>query len=311
LGWVKRGQVFEVGEPAGWMASRHAQLPVPVLLDDGRLRVYFSSRDGRNRSRSGFFETEADEPANVAYVHDRPALDLGRPGAFDDSGVMASCVVEAEGLQHLYYVGFTTGVDDVPYETNVGLAVSCDGGLTFTRPSEAPVFDRIDGQAHGTNSPFVLREAGVWKMWFGSFNGWDTSTGRAEPMYVIRYASSSDGLHWERDDADCVEPLSDSEANARAWVLREGDAYRMWFSYRSILDFRENPNHSYRIGYAESDDGVRWERRDDEAGIGPSEKGWDSEMAAYGCVYEHGGSRHLLYNGNGFGRSGIGHAVAA
>jgi hypothetical protein len=310
VGWVRRGQIFEVDGREKWMASHHAQLPVPVLVGDDRLRVYFSTRDELNRSRSGFFETEPGEPANVAYVHDRPALDLGEPGAFDDIGVMASSVVESDGEQYLYYVGFTTGVES-PYETEVGLAVSSDRGVSFARRESSPVLDRAGGEQPGTNSPFVLREGGVWKMWFGAFTGWDRTTERAEPVYVIRYAESSDGVSWHRDGADCIEPLSDGEANARAWVVREGGTYRMWFSYRSILDFRENRDRSYRIGYAESDDGVSWERRDEEAGLGPSDEGWDSEMAAYGCVYEHGGARHMLYNGNGFGRSGIGHAIEA
>ena len=308
--WVKRGQIFEVTGRERWTASQHAQHPVPLLLGGGRLRVYFSTRDAENRSRSGFFETDPDQPANLAYVHDRPALDLGEPGAFDDRGVMASCVVESDGELYLYYIGFTTGVES-PYETEVGLAVSTDGGVSFARATLRPVFDRSRGETPGTNSPFVLREGGVWRMWFGSFTGWDTTTERAEPVYVIRYAESSDGVRWERDDADCIEPLSEGEANARAWVLPDGDGYRMWFSYRSVLGFRDDREHSYRIGYAESEDGVSWERRDDKAGLGPSEHGWDSEMAAYGCVYEHAGARHLLYNGNGFGRTGIGHAVAA
>ena len=310
MGWVKRGQIFEVDGQAAWTASHHAQLPVPVMVGDGRLRVYFSTRDEQNRSRSGFFETEADEPANVAYVHDRPALELGEPGAFDDIGVMASCVVESDGEHYVYYIGFTKGVDS-PYETEVGLAVSTDGGMSFARRASAPLLDRAGGEPPGTNSPFVMREGGVWKMWFGAFTGWDRTTERVEPVYVIRYAESSDGVRWYRDDADCIEPLSDGEANARAWVVHEEGTYRMWFSYRSILDFRENRERSYRIGYAESDDGVSWERRDEEAGLGPSQEGWDSEMAAYGCIYEHGGARHMLYNGNGFGRSGIGHAIAA
>jgi hypothetical protein len=310
VGWVKRGRIFEVDGQAAWMASRHAQMPVPVAVGDGRLRVYFSTRDEQNRSRSGFFETDADQPASVAYVHDHPALNLGEPGAFDDRGVMASCVVEADGELYLYYVGFTTAVDS-PYVTEVGLAVSTDGGVSFTRAESSPVLARDRGEHPGTNSPFILREDGVWKMWFGSFTGWDRTTERAEPVYVIRYAESSDGVRWERDDAACIQPLSDGEANARAWIVREGAGYRMWFSYRSTVDFRANRDRSYRIGYAESDDGVSWKRRDAEAGLGPSDKGWDSEMAAYACVYEHGGALHMLYNGNGFGRSGIGHATSA
>jgi hypothetical protein len=308
VGWVKRGPIFQAGGRAAWMAS-HAQMPVPVLTEDGRLRVYFSTRDDQNRSRSAFFETDADQPANVAYVTKRPALDLGEPGAFDDSGAMASCIVESDGKPYLFYIGFTRGVG-VPYKTEIGLAVSTDGGVTFTRAQTVPVVERTRREPHGTNSPFVLREAGLWRMWYGSFTGWDRTSARPEPVYVIRYAESSDGLRWHRETTDCIEPLSDAEANARAWVVREGGAYRMWFSYRSILGFRESPERSYRIGYAESDDGVSWKRRDEESGIGPSEEGWDSEMAAYACVYQHAGVKHMLYNGNGFGRSGIGHAIA-
>jgi hypothetical protein len=34
-------------------------------------------------------------------------------------------------------------------------------------------------------------------------------------------------------------------------------------------------------------------------------------MLAYPSGYAHGGALHMLYNGNGFGETGIGHAVAA
>jgi hypothetical protein len=74
----------------------------------------------------------------------------------------------------------------------------------------------------------------------------------------------------------------------------------MWFCSRG---------DSYRIGCAESRDGLHWERRDGEAAFGGSGADWDSEMQAYPVVFDHGGTRHLLYNGNGYGRTGVGHAV--
>ena len=43
-----------------------------------------------------------------------------------------------------------------------------------------------------------------------------------------------------------------------------------------------------------------------EAGLEVSKDGWDSEMIAYPCVLDRGASRFLLYNGNGYGRTGIG-----
>ena len=66
---------------------------------------------------------------------------------------------------------------------------------------------------------------------------------------------------------------------------------------------------SYRIGYAESPDGFAWTRRDDEAGIDVSSKGWDSEMVCYACVFAYGAREYMLYNGNGYGATGFGMAV--
>ena len=56
-----------------------------------------------------------------------------------------------------------------------------------------------------------------------------------------------------------------------------------------------------------SGDGIVQERCDDEAGPEWSDADWDSEVVEDPSVYEHGGTRHMLGNGNGFGLSGFGH----
>ena len=71
----------------------------------------------------------------------------------------------------------------------------------------------------------------------------------------------------------------------------------MWFSCRG---------HRYRIEYAESQDGLTWTRLNDRGGLAPSESGWDAEMVAYGYVFDWGGCRYMLYNGNQYGRTGFG-----
>ena len=74
----------------------------------------------------------------------------------------------------------------------------------------------------------------------------------------------------------------------------------MWFSYRS------GSGKKYRIGYATSKLGEEWELRLEEVGIDVSADGWDSEMIEYPFVFDHGGIRYMLYNGNGNGRTGFG-----
>ena len=80
-------------------------------------------------------------------------------------------------------------------------------------------------------------------------------------------------------------------------MVRDGDLYRMWFSCRGP---------AYRIRYAESADGLEWERSDAVCGLDPAGTGWESESVEYSCVFDHGGRRLMLYNGNGYGRTGIG-----
>ena len=141
-------------------------------------------------------------------------------------------------------------------------------------------------------------DEGVWKMWYLSCTGWEMVDGRARHSYHIRYADSDDGLNWRRLGRVCIDFQAQNEyAISRPSVVRDPDMYRMWYSHRGA---------GYRIGYAESDDGVVWTRKDEEAGIDVSLEGWDSEMIEYPCVFDHGARRYMLYNGNGYGATGIG-----
>ena len=116
-------------------------------------------------------------------------------------------------------------------------------------------------------------------------------------------STSRDGVTWETHPHVCLAPdLPDEYAVGRPSVVRDGGRFRMWYSIRSFSKF-------YAVGYAESADGVVWERKDAEAGIEKSESGWDSEMICYPYVVEAGGRGLMFYNGNGRGLSGFGYAV--
>ena len=142
-----------------------------------------------------------------------------------------------------------------------------------------------------------------------SYTKWEIINETTEPFYNIKYAESEDGINWKRKGIVCIDFTSDKEAITAGFVLKEGDIYKMWYSYRKGSDYRTDRNQGYRIGYAESVDGLRWERKDNEVGIDVSLEGWDSEMIAYSYIYEHKGKKYMFYNGNDFGKSGFGYAV--
>ena len=211
-------------------------------------------------------------------------------------------MIDQGGRTYCFYTGWALG-KSVPFYLNAGLAWSDDGGRTFERVSLAPLLDRNAVDPHLTASPWVIVEHGVWRMWYVSGTEWTVEASGPRHRYHIKYAESRDGLRWERTGIVCLDYGSaDEYAFGRPCVLRDGNLYRMWYSVRGS---------SYRIGYAESADGIVWVRRDSMNVVVPSDTGWDSEMTTYPAVVRRGDRFYMLYNGNDYGRTGIGLAVSA
>jgi hypothetical protein len=270
-------------------------------LGDGH-RVFFSSRDHLGRSHIGFVELSLDEPHELIRASPQPVLSPGALGTFDDAGVTSSCLVEHGGQLHLFYTGWSRGVS-VPFYLSAGLASSDDGGRSFTRTSNAPLLDRTNVDPYLTASPWILVENGTLRMWYVSGTDWRSTPNGPHHRYHIKYAESLDGRRWDRRGVVCINYGSADEfAFGRPCVLRDGRLYRMWYSYRGA---------QYRIGYAESSDGIVWTRLDSENVLQPSAIGWDSEMVTYPLVFSQDGRLIMLYNGNGYGRTGIGFARSA
>jgi hypothetical protein len=229
-----------------------------------------------------------------------PVLTPGGLGTFDDSGVTTSCVVRHGSQRFLYYTGWSRGVT-VPFYLNAGLAISAGDGQPFERLAPVPIMDRNAIDPLLTASPWVVIEGGVWRMWYVSAARWEPTADGPRHYYHIRYAESRDGVDWTRHGHVCIDFASPGEhAFGRPCVIRDGGRYRMWYSVRGP---------AYRIGYAESADGISWTRLDQEAGIDVSATGWDSEMIEYPVVFDYGPQQYMLYNGNDYGRTGMGLAV--
>jgi hypothetical protein len=246
-------------------------------------------------------EVGRDGSLTVTGHDPEPVLEPGALGTFDDSGVTMSCVVDSEEATLLYYTGWTLGVT-VPFYFYAGLAVRAHGQERFERVSPAPILERNAIDPYLTASPWVLYDEGRWRMWYVSCEKWETVGEEVRHFYNLRYAESPDGVHWQREGHVAIDFADEHEyAISRPCVIRDGDRYRMWFAARG---------DRYRLGYAESADGIGWQREDGCGGLEPSAEGWDTEMIAYPVVFDAGEVRYLLYNGNGYGRTGIGYATS-
>lgn len=307
--WNKLGKIYSVSGENPKMSS-HAQVPIAEMTDNGVIRIYYSSRDNKNKSRIFSVDISSSFPYKVIKKVESPLLDLGPLGSFDDSGVMPTWIVNKGKDKYLYYIGWNSR-DNIPYHNSIGLAISIDGGDTFKKMFDGPIIDRNATEPYFCGTACVIHDDGIWKNWYLSCTGWIQGESVAEPLYHIKYAESSDGINWDRKGLIAIDYKNLDEGGiVKASVLRFKDGYSMWYSYRNKLDFRKNTKNSYRIGYAESLDGLSWTRKDDMVGIDVSEFGWDAEMIAYPHVIPFNNKLLMFYNGNGFGASGFGLAVA-
>lgn len=293
--WRRLGRLTLDTAAASWAAT-HAALPTLEQLDDDVWQVYLSLRDAQGRARIGRARLTMGPAPALGPLDPQPVLDLGALGAFDDSGVTTSCLAGDPTRRLLYYTGWTLGVT-VPFYLASGVAISERGG-PFRRRSAAPLLDRSPEDPFLNASPFVRVDDGPWRMWYVAGTRWEEGAAGPRHYYNIQYAESADGLAWHRPGRVCIDYASGEEyAIARPWIMRDVDRYRMWFSARG---------DRYEIGYAESTDGIAWTRDDTRAGLRAAGDGWDSDMVAYGAVFDWRGARFMLYNGNDYGKTGVG-----
>lgn len=304
LKWKKLGIVYAPDGNKPW-AKSHAAVPTPYVLNSEIIRVYLTSLDSNGRGRPGYVDISASNPCNVLYVSESPILEIGEKGCFDDNGVMPVCVMEPKpGILFMYYVGFELS-HHIPYRIFTGLAISENGGTTFKRHSRVPILDRTDDERYFRCGPFVLLDGGLFKLWYIAGSEWTEIGGKTLPCYDLRYQESQDGIHWASKGKISMEVTNaDEHGFGRPWVIKQGpNNYQLFYSIRS------RSLAAYRLGYAESKNGIDWIRKDNKMGLDVTPNEFDSNAIMYSSVISVGGNTYCFYNGDNSGKFGFGVAV--
>jgi hypothetical protein len=311
--WKKLGKVFTPQAVTGrdWLME-FAQAPASLLFEN-LLRIYFSCRPRPDEndqyvSYSAYVDLDRADPFNVLQIAERPILELGALGSFDEFGTYPVSVVRDGDAVRAYYAGWTR-CESVPFNVAIGVATSHDGGRTFTKLGPGPVLSYSPDEPFVLSGPKIRRFGDQWQLWYIAGRKWKLVQGRPEPVYKIRMATSPDGLRWTKLNRDLIPSrVEEDEAQASPDVFQANGKFHMFFCYRYSSDFRGR-ERGYRIGYASSTNMVDWERDDSKAGIDVSEEGWDAEMISYPHVFAMDGRIYMAYLGNQVGRHGFGLAV--
>ena len=296
--WKPLGVLLGPSPESFWRISHVG--PSFVDCDRHVTKLYVTGRDLENRSHIGVFDLNVlMRELIVNEGSERLVLSPGELGTFDESGVSYPWIVHHDGRMFMYYVGWVAG-GRTRFQNYTGLAISDDGGATFRRAQNVPILDRTHEEPFGSGSCAVWIDHDGWKMIYTSFEPWIGDGPQARPCYRLKEAISDDGISWHRTGRVVIDfAPPDEHIIGKPMVLRDGDVTRLWYSHRG---------NAYRIGYAESTNGRDFVRMDESVGIDVSTSGWDSEMIEYAYVFDLNGDRYMIYNGNGFGKTGLGYA---
>ena len=91
-------------------------------------------------------------------------------------------------------------------------------------------------------------------MWYVSCNKWKDKN---LPFYDIKFAISKNLTDWNQTGISCIKLKKGERAVARPFVTYKNRVFKMWYCYEKNTD-------GYKIGYAESNDGKKWIRKDNK-----------------------------------------------
>lgn len=296
--WKKIGQIFQQDGAQPWR-DNSALTPTPLLLDEKTIRVYAGFRDKEGISRIGYVDLEASNPARIKAVSKEPVLDVGRPGCFDDNGVILGDIVPHDKGFRMYYVGFQL-VKRAKFLAFTGVAESRDRGGSFIRLSEAPILDRTAEATTIRAIHSVRNEQGLWKIWYAAGNDWQFINGVSYPKYNIWYSESADGLSFSQAGKLCIDVEGEEYRIGRPSVYKFQGQYYMFYTKGSLS------GKDYYPGVATSMDGVHWLRRDHDLNLPLSKEGFDSIHLCYPRLLQVQDKIYCFYNGNFMGREGFG-----
>ncbi len=299
--WEKLGQIYEpTSKGRHPKLASHAANPLPVHLENDIYRIFYSGRDSHNRSSVGAVDIDIIQRKIIAD-HYLPFFSYGSEDSFFSHGVSIGNCYEVDGHVYMLFMGWQVPPNQ-HWRGDIGRLVLTPE-INLELDSAEPFMGSNPSDPISLSYPWVMpRKQGGFDMWYGSTINWNA--GNNEMLHVINHAFSEDGHNWSRYGLAIPYEIGKAQAFSRPTVVPHTfQGLEMWFSYRSGL------GEKYRIGYATSPDGENWNLQLEQAGITPSDSGWDSEMIEYPFVFDHSGSRYMLYNGNGYGKTGFGLAI--
>jgi len=298
--WVKLGQIFSEKDLPQKNLS-HSSNPTPVFITENIIRIFYSARDLMNRSSIYAFDFDI-LCMKIVKSYEQCFLKFGNSKTYYRSGISLGGFYEFKKEKFILFMGWENDQKN-HWRGNLGRIRLCSNcKLLVADHNPLLKIDNIDPISF--SYPCILPYKNKLYMWYGSTKTWDGPNN--EMIHIINYAVSNDGTNWEKKGQALPFKPGSYQAFSRPSVIKDKqNNLLMMFSYRPGNEVK------YNIGGAKSENGEDWNLELSNLSLKVSKDGWDSEMVEYPHLFEWRNDIYMLYNGNDFGKSGIGISILA
>jgi len=276
------------------------KIPLTVLFEDDQYHLWYRGWGSDNPEFLGI--GYATSPNGINWKkHEASPLEFK---CYDDSWDLDSKyrrfdILKIDTLYSMWYVGY----DKKDSTSKIGSAFSHDG-LKWTKSPE-PVLKL--GQDNEWDDALI----DAVKVYFDGirYQMWYTATTKSDWKLRVGYATSDDGIHWNKHPENPVLDVG----KTGSWDDDDVGAYSVYFNdscYEMWYDGGNKVNH--QIGYATSLDGYNWIRWPDNPVLSVGELGtWDPWLARIANVVSHDSIYRMWYYGCDGSDCNIGYATTS
>tara|TARA_Y100000768_G_C23986083_1_gene688920 strand:+ start:1386 stop:2294 length:909 start_codon:yes stop_codon:yes gene_type:complete len=281
-----------------WVKN-HLWVPTAYKLNRSKIIVFFAGRNFKNESDTGYFVYDINLN-KVTKISKKPVLSRGVLGMFDDSAVIPSHIIKIGRKYFMYYVGWTQG-KKVPFFSSIGLAKSNSIYGPFKKIGKAPIIGKSNEDPFFVATCFVEKRKNLFEMYYTSNLGWSKNKKKAFPLYLIKRCTSKDGVKWKFNNDRIINfASSDEVAITRPWIIEYNKKKVMFFSCKKKF---------YKM-YAAFKNRNKWTRKFNISFTNSSEYKFDNKSQEYGSIIKMKQNYYMFYNGNDYGKKGIGLAIS-
>lgn len=292
--WVRVGWIEPPIGLGEWCAS-HLSLPFCIPQNATEYRVFFSSRDSDQRSHVGWVDVvfNSDHSFKTSFGTS-PVVCPGNAGTFDEHGVSGSYFEIVDKRLRVWNFGWQR-LQGKAWSNAIGLAEISIYDAESTAENTL-IIKSNEFEQHGLAYPYIISQNSIRHLFYGAFDLYGVPSLNEPYSFISKRAEIGDDFRLS-DRSPMIAHLNGKSAQSRPCIIRDGSGYRAWVSVKG---------DKYEICSAYSLDLRNWYWSDEGYDLRPNGLNEESQEVCYSHVVDFMDSRLMFYNGDGFGKSGIG-----